>query len=324
MAEEVADDHGLLLPVEARELYARLSAGESVEPGAPGLDVLRRRGLAVTDPLSGLFTVVSLDHAEQRLRKSVADALADTVQLFTELPYVLQDLRARRPDGPVTGPFGSAVFVEGTDAVNRLISAASDTAREEVLSAQPGPRPRRTLMLTEDRDAKMLERGTAVRTLYHASSRANPAVHDRIRVMTPKGGRFRTLASPFLLMIIFDRRLAFLVDSLEGRPPQAGAWQVRDPAVCAFLADVFEQQWNRADDWFNPAPADEDVVTTPLQRAILRELCAGHDQQQIAKALGYSARTVNAHLTDLRTRLGFRTVYQLAHWWATSPERELG
>ncbi|MCA1220902.1 helix-turn-helix transcriptional regulator [Streptomyces sp. 8L] len=322
MAEEAAFDHGALLPVEARKLYARLAAGESVPRGTPGIAVLEERGLAIRDPVSGLLTAVGLDHAEQRLRQSVSEAVSRSMELFADLPAVMNDLRSRLPSGEDSAPSAS-VFLEGTDAVNRLISAASDTAREEVMSARPGPRSRRTLALTEDRDAKMLQRGIAVHTLYHVSSRGNPAVHDRVRFMAPKGGRFRTLASPFLTMVVFDRRQAFLADSLEGRPTHAGAWHVRDPAVCAFLADVFQQQWDRADDWFSPAPADDDIVSTPLQRAILRELCVGHDQQQIAKALGYSARTINAHLTDLRGRLGFRTVYQLVHWWAVSPEREL-
>ncbi|WP_329457056.1 helix-turn-helix transcriptional regulator [Streptomyces sp. NBC_01497] len=323
MAQETQLGHASLLSVEARELYARLAAGESAGPGTPGLADLERHGLALRDPLSGLVTVVDLDHVEQRLRESVSEALAQSVELFAELPLVIRDLRARRAVEEETDPSTGAVFVKGTDAVNALISSAGDTAKSEILCAQPGLRTRRMLTLTEDRDIRVLKRGVAIRTLYHVSGRTNPAVQDRVRLIAPIGGQFRTLASPFLLMVLFDRRQAFLVDSVKGRPAQAGAWHVRDPAVAAFLSDVFEQQWNRGDDWFSPAPADDDIVSTPLQRAILRELCAGHDQQQIAKALGYSARTINAHLTDLRARLGFRTVYQLVHWWAVSPEREL-
>ncbi|MBP0456011.1 helix-turn-helix transcriptional regulator [Streptomyces montanisoli] len=323
MTEEVRHDDDSLLPAEARELYARLAAGQSADPGTPGLADLEARGLALRDPISGLVSVVGMEHVEQRLHASVKKALDRSVRLYSELPAVLDDLRGRQP-APDRGRASVVAFISGQDAVNRAISTACDTAESEVLCAQPGYRAPRTLSVAEDRDALLLARGIALHTLYHVSSKANQAVHDRVRVIAPKGGRFRTLAGPFLLMVIIDRKSAFLVDRLNGRAAKEGAWQVRDPAVCAFLADVFEQQWNRADDWFNPAPADEDVVTTPLQRAILRELCVGHDQQQIAKALGYSARTINAHLTDLRTRLGFRTVYQLAHWWATSPERELG
>ncbi|MCF3962816.1 helix-turn-helix transcriptional regulator [Streptomyces fuscigenes] len=322
MTEEAAHENGALLPVEARKLYARVAAGETVERGTPGVSVLEERGLAVWDPVSGHLTVVGIDDAERRLRQSVADALTHSVELFSDLASVLSDLRYGQGSRQASASFSPAVFLEGTDAVNRVISAASDTVREDVVSARPGRRSPRTLSLTQDRDAQMLRRGVSVRTLYRASSRGNPAVQDRVRVMSPLGGRFRSLAGPFLAMIVFDRRQAFLADSLEGRPAKAGAWHVRDPAVCAFLADVFEDQWKRADDWFGAA-SGEDAVSTPLQRAILRELCAGSDQQQIAKALGYSARTINAHLTDLRSRLGLRTVYQLVHWWATSPEREL-
>ncbi|KIF69110.1 hypothetical protein HY68_11765 [Streptomyces sp. AcH 505] len=324
MAREAEPARDSLLPLAARELYARLAAGEDVPPDAEGLASLHRRGLARTDPASGHVSVLDLDDVEQRLRGSVRDALTHSVGLVAELHTAVDDLRARHAAArPGAAPSPGALFVEGKDAVNRSIAAACDSAREEMLCAQPGPRTRRSLALAEGRDTELLERGVSVRTLYRASNKTNPAVHERVRTMRPKGGQFRTLASPFLLMIIFDRRLAFLVDRLEGRPAADGAWQVRDPAVCAFLADVFEQQWVRADEWLTPAPSGAPVVSTQLQRAILRELCAGHDQQQIAKTLGYSARTVNAHLTDLRGRLGFRTVYQLTHWWATCEEREL-
>lgn len=314
-------DGGSALPRVARELYTRLAAGEAVEEDEPGLGRLLELGLVIAEPFSG-YVAVDLDRAEQRLRVSVHQDLTRSVALLTELPDLLEDLRARRSKDTAAATT-SSVFLEGVNAANRQIAEATHNARREVLAAQPGVRSRRILDLSLDRDLAVLARGVALDTLYHPSARTNPDLRERVGVMRPKGARFRTLARPFLRLIVIDRKIAFFADDLDSRPAYEGAWMVRDPAVCAHLATVFAQQWDHAEEWADPGQRAGNVVSTRLQRSILRELAAGQDQQQIAKSLGYSRRTIHARLTELRAELGYDTLYQLIHWWATTPEREL-
>ncbi|MEV8413122.1 LuxR C-terminal-related transcriptional regulator [Streptomyces niveus] len=218
------------------------------------------------------------------------------------------------------------MYIAGLDAANRQIGEAAEGARE-LLAAQPGLRTRRHLADAVNRDLNALARGVSIRTLYHVSARTNPDVRERVAIMGPKGALFRTLARPFLRALVFDRKIAFFSDHLEGRPDSAGVWMVRDSAVCAYLAESFEQEWILGQEWHAPerpgGVTAGSAVSTQLQRSILRALVSGQDQQQIATALGYSSRTINVHLTNLRTELGYETVYQLIHWWATSPERDL-
>lgn len=313
-----------ILPPEARALYARLIAGEIVSGDVPGVESLLALGAVMEEPLGG-YVPVSLDRLERRLRASVQDELARTARRLEEIPALLHELRAYQPSVAEALRAGSR-YLTGVEAANRQIGEAAEEARE-LLAAQPGVRTRRVLTQAFNRDLAALSRGVALRTLYHVSARTNPDVRERVAVMAPKGALFRTLARPFLRVLVFDRKVAFFSDHLEGRPDSAGAWMVRDPAVCAYLAESFEQEWTLAQEWRAQERSGEGTtgrtVSTQLQRTILRALVAGQDQQQIATALGYSSRTINVHLTNLRAELGYETVYQLVHWWATSPERDL-
>lgn len=312
------------LPPESRAVYARLVAGETVRGDVAGLAPLLALGAVMADPLGG-YVPVGLDRLERRLHASVQGELLHTAQRLNEIPALLGELRSHQPstaDALRTG----ARYIEGIDAANRHIGEVAEETRE-MLAAQPGIRPRRVLARALDRDKKALANGATLRTLYHVSARTNPDVRERVAIMAPLGGSFRTLARPFMRVLLFDRKVAFFSDHLEGRPDSAGVWMVRDPAVCAYLAQCFEQEWTLGQEWHAPERHGEvtagSAVSTQLQRSILRALVSGQDQQQIATALGYSSRTINVHLTNLRTELGYETVYQLVHWWATSPERDL-
>ncbi|MFI6085377.1 LuxR C-terminal-related transcriptional regulator [Streptomyces sp. NPDC051217] len=313
-----------ILPPDARALYARLIAGETVSEDVPGVESLLALGAVMAEPIGG-YVPVSLDRLERRLRASVRDELERTARRLDEIPALLDELRSHQPSVAEELRAGSR-YIAGVEAANRHIGEAADEAHE-LLAAQPGLRTRRILTQAFNRDLAALTRGVSLRTLYHVSARTNPNVRERVAVMAPKGALFRTLARPFLRVLVFDRKVAFFSDHLEGRPDSAGAWTVRDPAVCAYLAESFEQEWTLAQEWRAPERSREGTagrtVSTQLQRTILRALVSGQDQQQIATALGYSSRTINVHLTNLRTELGYETVYQLVHWWATSPERDL-
>ncbi|WP_405614245.1 LuxR C-terminal-related transcriptional regulator [Streptomyces sp. NBC_01508] len=314
-----------ILPPEARALYARLIAGERVSGDVPGIAPLLALGAVTAEPICG-YVPVSLDRLERRLRASVQGELARTATRLDEIPALLGELRSHQPSVAEAALRAGSRYIAGIDAVNRHITEAAVEAHE-VLAAQPGPRTRRILAQTLNRDLSAVNRGVTMRTLYHVSARTNPTVRERVAILAPQGALFRTLARPFLRVLVFDRKVAFFSDHLKGRPDSAGAWLVRDPAVCAYLAQSFEQEWTLAQEWRAPEQSAEatagSAVSTQLQRTILRALVAGQDQQQIATALGYSSRTINVHLTNLRTELGYATVYQLVHWWASSPERDL-
>ncbi|MFF4455012.1 LuxR C-terminal-related transcriptional regulator [Streptomyces goshikiensis] len=300
-------------------VYGQIAEGLAIADDAqPTIERLREAGLILQDPFqpSG-WVAVPFGEVETRLREIVQQQLELTTQQLAEIPLLVEQLRACHPMR-ARGGDGIAQWVDGKEAVNAAIALAVDSARHELLTAQPGPRPKRVISLSTDRDKDAVERGVVVRTLYSASSRSNPAAVERVNLLTAAGAAFRTLPRAFMRLIMVDREIAIIEDHADGRPSFEGAYLVRDRAVCGFFAAAFEIEWRLGLDWHSEEPTTQQrsTVTTPLQRTILRELCAGKDQQQIAKILGYSAKTVNTALSDLRTRLGVATVYQVVAWWA--------
>ncbi|EPH40357.1 helix-turn-helix transcriptional regulator [Streptomyces aurantiacus] len=315
----------LTLSESERELYRRIAGGEFVHERTPELDRLLGLGLVIREPLQdGRYLPVPTGRIARRLLATESDVLEQSVARLAEIPALVADLRSMNPR---EAPQGDAVvqWLDGVDAVNEAIATAADAATTEILAAQPGERPRKVLEKSMFRDADALRRGVAMRTLYHVSARSNPAVRQRVDVMSPVGGQYRTRSAMFQRCVVIDRRWAVVGDHAEGRPPADGAYVFRSPAISAFIADAFDLEWTRAEEWYADG-GEGDTVTTPIQRTILRELHSGQDQQQVAKLLGYSTKTVNTHLRRLCTRLELKTVYQLMAWWgssAASAEREL-
>ncbi|MFM9368096.1 LuxR C-terminal-related transcriptional regulator [Streptomyces sp. Da 82-17] len=314
-----ADGHGSVLPAELRALYERIAHGQHVPAESEDLARLVELGLVIENPYSREYLAVDAEQVERRLRAHAESDLARAVTRLGEVPSVVEDLRSRRPQ-EVAQVSASAVFLTPAE-INAALSQAIDGAREELLTAQPGPRPKKLLRQSIGRDAAAVERGISMRTLYPASARTHSVTGEWAAAMTERGAQVRTLASSFMRCVVIDRETAVIQDHADNRPTSEGGYLIRDRAVASFIADAFETYWVRGEDWAGAATSEHASVTTPLQRAILRELCGGRTQQQIATSLGYTSRTVGQHLTELRTRLGFETLHQLVHWWSTSDER---
>ncbi|MET9690162.1 LuxR C-terminal-related transcriptional regulator [Streptomyces sp. NPDC006514] len=297
-------------------VYGLIAEGEPIRKrDAATAERLAATGLIIRDAFqpSG-YAAVDLDEIEGRLRTSVQHQLEGAARQLAEIPGFVSQLRSRRTVRP-REVGASSLWIEGKEAVNASIASAVDSARHELLTAQPGPRPRAVIDLSTDRDRAAVERGCVMRTLYSTSTRSNPGAIDRVNLLTALGAQFRTLTKPFMRLVLVDRQYAIVEDHADGRPSFDGAYLVRDRAACGYFAAAFDLDWQIGLDWHSAEPAHRPAITTPLQRTILRGLCDGKDQQQIAKTLGYSSKTINLALSDLRTKLELGTVYQLIAWW---------
>jgi DNA-binding CsgD family transcriptional regulator len=80
---------------------------------------------------------------------------------------------------------------------------------------------------------------------------------------------------------------------------------VRQGALVSALALLFERYWERA------VPAAELSPTRPSERTfLLRQLQAGARDEQIARIMGLSLRTVRRRISDLMIELGTDTRFQ--------------
>lgn len=237
---------------------------------------------------------------------------------LTEVPKITEVLTVEHDRGKWRDGVGSEYF-DDPDQINAQLDKIMAGATEELLTAQPRKRSKSLLTMAMPRDVALLERGCTMRTLYPYSARVGVVEPKWMRQMAKRGAAVRTLSIPFPRMIIVDRRHAFIEDLvIDGAPPNAG-WYVTDRPVVEWISMIFDLYWVRADAWSEPLD-HSGRVTSPIQRAILREMVAGFDQKQIASRLQISDKTLSNHLVDLRTKLGLRTTYQLMHWWATAEE----
>mgnify|MGYP001611045627 CR=1 FL=1 len=263
--------------------------------------------------------------ARRRMEREFA-AAAERVALLSELPAVSDELSGMYQRAQLTGG-GSAQYIDDVTAVNARLDHVIAGAEFEILSAQPGgPRTRVQLERSVSRDQQALERGVSMLTLYRDSVRTSTAMADHIRRMSGHGGEYRTLVAPYERCIVVDRQHAFIsAHTVEGAPPHA-AWHVTDPAALGFILAVFGDALMRATVWRGESRTDTTasggpgVRTTPLQRAILRDMVAGIEQRITAGRLGISLRKLTDEIGEMKDRFGAVSLTQLAYKFALSAD----
>lgn len=204
------------------------------------------------------------------------------------------------------GPF---TYVHGPGIAPFIASllAECDT---EVLTAQPQDR-RDTEGLGEAIRGELaaLERGVKLRTLYQHAARRNIATREYVAAITPHGGEVRTLDEFFNRMLIFDRRIAIIPHSDN----LSVAVAVREPAIVAYLTDVFERAWERARPFHLADPGTVKDIAKEQRAMTLRMLLGGHSDPSASKRLGVSPRTYAGYVADLKEEFDADTRFQLGY-----------
>lgn len=205
----------------------------------------------------------------------------------------------------------------GKAVINAALEVAVGGCRRELLTAQPGGgRSESALQDATGRDLRALGRGVRQRTIYQHTVYTHRPTMSYIEQVTAAGAEVRTLAEILERVIVCDREVAFIPLSED---TNAGALQIRDPALVRFVVRFFDQVWERS---MPVRPADSaqrsPVVTSDLQQTILRAVVAGETDSAIARRLGMSRRSVAEHIRKVSVRLGSGSRAQLGYLLATS------
>ncbi|WP_380279317.1 LuxR C-terminal-related transcriptional regulator [Kitasatospora purpeofusca] len=328
---------------DAARLYARLLA----EPGRPPGELLpdwddRRLAAAtaellalgllqpaaggrVPDPDPGRASDSGADTGADRAAVSVDTAvrqlLLDADRQVTDLVGALH--RAREAvDRLHTGYLpvqerhraGTALeVVRGAGRIAALLEDAARGARTEALSLRPGQDlsgPALAGKLARERLA--LAHGAALRTIHPAAALRRPTVLGHVRELTAAGARIRVAHSLPLWLIVVDARLAILPAPGAGpggdAPVAEAAVVVREPALVALVAELFEYFWSAA--WTPAELLPEAEAMTERQAEVLRLLAAGRTDAAIARKLELSERTVRRLVAELTAGLGAESRFQ--------------
>lgn len=327
MKEEGIGASGRGLSERARDAYGRITRHEVLTgQDMATLDELRAWGLVTADPdLPDIPVALDPQEAGRRLLEQELRGLAERVSHLAGIPEASDDLALHFERAKWRSGRGSE-FLSDPGVVNARIGDALAQAREELLTAQPGgPRNREVLQTAVDRDSKALERGVSVRTLYLDSVRDDAVTREWATTMTRHGAHFRTLVRPFQRCVIVDRKQAFTSDYVVKDAPAHAAWHVMDRAMVAFIVEVFEESWRRAEVWHGQARTAENgpagTRTTRVQREILRDMAAGIKQSTTAQRIGMTLRNLTDEIGKLRELWGVSTLAELTYRWALSPDR---
>jgi len=212
-----------------------------------------------------------------------------------------------------TSPLASAspiTEIHGLDNINNFIHAAVNDSRQELLTAQPhGRRPANTLAEAENRDVKALERGVRMRTLYQHSARHSPATREYVSDIVAKGAEVRTLDEFFRRLIVVDRQVAVVPASDNHH----AAIAIHDTSLIAYLVDIFERSWERAQPFNLSGNQAERNIAADVRAMTIRLLVEGHSDPASAKRLGVSTRTYAGYIAALKEEFGVQTRFQLGY-----------
>ena len=316
-----AEDRRLLESTAAR-LYADAVARGTIDPDAaaptddgdlaPALDLLVEIGLLRLDD-QGLLRPVDPTAIQAQvvvpLGVQGAELLAESARwadAFSELGQVYRT-SSRRTASAITE-------IHGLENINDFIHAAVTDSREELLTAQPhGRRPANTLAVAENRDVRALERGVRMRTLYQHSARHSPATREYVADIMARGAEVRTLDEFFRRLIVVDQKVAILPASDNHHVAIA----VHDRSVIAYLVDIFERSWERAQRFNLGGNQAERVIAADVRAMTIRLLVEGHSDPASAKRLGVSTRTYAGYIAALKDEYGVQTRFQLGHAMGT-------
>ncbi|MWA14158.1 LuxR C-terminal-related transcriptional regulator [Streptomyces sp. BA2] len=211
----------------------------------------------------------------------------------------------------------TVTLLTGGSQISSALEAAVAGCREELLTAQPGGgRAPDLLEEARERDMRLLSRGVRQRTIYQHTVRSHQATLSYIEEVTESGAQVRTLTEVFERMIICDREVAFIPVSEER---SVAALRVTHPGLVRFLAQFFENAWDRAVPVTpRAAPLRSPEITSDIQQTILRAIVSGETDDSIARRLGMSRRSVAEHVRKVSQQLASGSRAQLGYLLATS------
>jgi len=184
-----------------------------------------------------------------------------------------------------------------------LIAALIAQSKGDMLWLRPDQWriPREDLMIEVIRD--LVASGRRSRAIYPV--RALHEAPDTLRARAEAGEQIRVLPDLPTRMFIIGTTHAVLPEPLGFTDEPRSL--VRQQGLVEALTLLFELMWERA----APVPElDRGEARPDLRRFLLQQLASGAQDEQVARTLGISLRTVRRRVADVLTELGADTRFQ--------------
>jgi DNA-binding CsgD family transcriptional regulator len=284
-----------LLPLDGWPLVvvaATLSVSEDelTEAAAP---LLESGVVSVGETLTVLSPTAVVAHMLERAATRAQDAHDHLLKISQSVPYVA-GTAARLP-----APIGEEQPIDG----EVIATEFTPETFERLVSATPGDmmwlRPAVTVHPSEMRFISVIEStiksGRRCRGIYPVAALKHSP--DVLRMRVEIGEEIRILPRVSTHMMVVGSTHAMFPDPL-GLVEQP-LINVRQRGIVEVATSYFEELWRRA----LPAAELEDLPSAE-RRLLLAELASGAQDEQIARRLGVSLRTVRRRVAELLEELG--------------------
>jgi DNA-binding CsgD family transcriptional regulator len=294
-----------VLPLSGNDLET-VGAALDVDPAAvcDALQELERRGIVrVTD---GRLHVLGLTEVVTQQLAGEVGQLTTTSERLSELAGAIPFLTAALTR-PGAGEVGSVRPLEGEQSTGgnplKLQVSLIEESRGDLLWLRPDAwRMPRESGVTKA-VAAAIASGRRSRAIYPVV-----ALHeapDVLRTRARAGEQIRVIAELPTRLIVFGTTHAVMPEPLGyADEPRL---LVRQRGLVEAMTLLFELMWERA----APVPdLDLGEARPDLRRFLLQQLAAGAKDEQVARTLGISLRTVRRRVADLLIELGVDNRFQ--------------
>lgn len=318
--ERFGAEHRRMLETVAGELYAS-AVDEPIDrptddATAAAFDLLVSLGLLQEDA-AGRWATVDPATVQANMVAPLGVRAAQMLQEASEWSATMEGLSKRYRQAE--SAHQSITELRGFKSINQMIEVALDDAAEEVLTAQPTVDRKASAVNAIKRDVRTVERGVSMRTLYQHSARKSTAVQAYVEALQEHGAQVRTLDEFFQRLIVIDRKLAFI----PGAEGTQIALAIREPNMVAYLVDVFERYWSRAQTFDDRQQTTTQLIATDVRNMAIRMLIEGHADPSSAKRMGVSTRTYAGYIANLKDEFGAQTRFQLGYAMGLEESRAL-
>ncbi|MDN5894409.1 MAG: DNA-binding response regulator [Nocardioides sp.] len=312
---------GLGLDLEDERLYRRILPCSGLSPTdcAAALEVedvadLRRR-------VAGLVAIggVEFDTARDVVRvepparllasrvASESQALRDAAARLDQLREAIPTLREMLADPLTPGDLSAGDLLAGGD-IPALLESWIHHSSGELLWLRPDQWRMPSESPMRSAVASAVATGRRCRAIYPARvlEKAPDVVLERMAM----GEEVRIVAEvPSRMAIIGDAGV--LLPEVWGENNDRRV-RVRQPGLRIALTALFDEMWDRGLALGTPADSRDSPALTSHQsrRLLLEQLASGAKDEQMARALGVSLRTVRRRVADVLVELGVNSRFQ--------------
>ncbi|MEU1081262.1 helix-turn-helix domain-containing protein [Streptomyces sp. NPDC005908] len=164
-------------------------------------------------------------------------------------------------------------------------------------------------------ELELLARGVKYRVLYDSSVLELPGWLEDVAIGIRLGEQARIATGLPGKLAICDDRVAMLPLLRPGDDTVTASYVIHPSPLLDALVALFETVWERSVQIrpsTPPADVDPPERLSPEEEKLLTLLASGATDKAAGRALGWSERTVQRHITKLLRRFGAQTRFQLA------------